>query len=80
MDGITQEQTLIVYVFPEKRKEDGWCRRKEPTQQKLWCWRYVKKVKKIHWYKLLGHTGITQTQHYFRQLRILRSIFKVRQS
>jgi len=28
----------------------------------------------------LGHTNITQTQHYFKQLRILRKLFKVKQT
>jgi hypothetical protein len=39
---------------------------------------YVK-VKKTYWCKLLGHTSITQ-HHFFKQLRILRNIFKVKQS
>jgi hypothetical protein len=29
---------------------------------------------------LLGHTNIRQTQHYFKRLRILRNLFKVKQS
>jgi len=28
---------------------------------------------------LLGHTNITQTRHYYEQLRILRNIFKFEQ-
>jgi hypothetical protein len=31
MDNITQEQTLIAYIFPEKREKEDWCRWKEPT-------------------------------------------------
>jgi hypothetical protein len=31
MDSITQEQTLIAYMFPEKREEEDKCRWKEPT-------------------------------------------------
>jgi hypothetical protein len=27
-------------------------------------------MNKRHWYKLLGHTTITQTHHYFKQLSI----------
>jgi len=36
------------------------------------------RVKKIHWHKLLGHTNTAQTQHYLKELRILRNLFKVK--
>jgi hypothetical protein len=35
-------------------------------------------IKKVHWYKLLGHTNITKIQYYFRQLIILRNLVKVK--
>jgi hypothetical protein len=38
MDSITQEQTLIAYMSPEKREEEVKCKWKEPTQQKLLIW------------------------------------------
>jgi hypothetical protein len=70
MDTITQEQTYIIYI-PRKERRKGLMQIERA---------YVAEVIKLMEYAESeeGHT-ITQTGHWFKQLRILGTLFKVKQ-